>query len=116
MVYYLRGSHDFSPGINIIENIFTGLLYLILWFTLIMIIVIYVISMGFKETIQERNNWINKMIKKHNEETRKRINSEPEDYVSAEYYENIMAQDIKKQVVQENINMVQRINSSNNLI
>lgn len=115
MVYYLRGDHNISQGINILENIFTGFLYLILWFILIMIIVVYIISMGFKEMLIERINWINKISKKYKQETRERINSGPDDDISPEYYENIMAQDIKKQVVNKNKSMFKRINSSNNI-
>lgn len=115
MVHYLRGDHDVSQGINILENIFTGFLYLILWFILIMIIIVYIISMGFKEVIIERISWINRMSKIYKEETRERINSGPDDDVSPEYYENIMAQDIKKQIINENKSMFQRINSSNNI-
>ncbi len=115
MVHYLRGDHDVSQGMNILENIFTGFLYLILWFCLIMIVIVYIISIGFKEMLIERINWINRMTKKYKEETRERINSGPDDEVSPEYYENIMAQDIKNQVVQENITMNKRINSSNNI-
>ena len=115
MVHYLRGDHDVSQGINILENIFTGFLYLILWFILIMIVVVYIISMGFKEMIIERINWISRMSKIYKEETRGRINSGPDDDVSPEYYENIMAQDIKNQVIHKNTTMFQRINSSNNI-
>tara|TARA_Y100001970_G_C14235741_1_gene861668 strand:- start:2854 stop:3111 length:258 start_codon:yes stop_codon:yes gene_type:complete len=80
-----------------------------------MIVIVYIISIGFKEMIIERINWINRMTKKYKEETRERINSGPDDEVSPEYYENIMAQNIKNQVIQKNTTMFQRINSSNNI-
>lgn len=114
--YYLREIHDISLGNNLIDNIFIGLFYLILCFSLITVVIVYIISVGFKDTIKERKKWINKMSKAYNMVTRERINSGPDDEVSPEYYENIMSQNIKNQIVNENKNMVQRINSTNNLI